>query len=96
MLEPVCGPCVGIGQAPLQGAPSLRTFKRNFPGAAGLPRTTSIFAHLPPPPPALWLVGSPIRGTPILCNFALLQSLISQSTRRTEQHRLRMRSVARS
>ncbi|MHA7277905.1 aconitate hydratase [Arthrobacter sp. Hz1] len=35
MLEPVCGPCVGIGQAPTQGAPSLRTFNRNFPGRSG-------------------------------------------------------------
>ncbi|OZG26315.1 aconitate hydratase [Williamsia sp. 1138] len=35
MLEPICGPCVGIGQAPLQGAPSLRTFNRNFPGRSG-------------------------------------------------------------
>ncbi|MFE5707665.1 aconitate hydratase [Rhodococcus koreensis] len=35
MLEPVCGPCVGIGQAPLQGAASLRTFNRNFQGRSG-------------------------------------------------------------
>ncbi|PZU01528.1 MAG: hypothetical protein DI630_11965 [Gordonia sp. (in: high G+C Gram-positive bacteria)] len=35
MLEPICGPCVGIGQAPLQGAPSLRTLNRNFPGRSG-------------------------------------------------------------
>lgn len=35
MLEPVCGPCVGIGQAPLKGAASLRTFNRNFPGRSG-------------------------------------------------------------
>ncbi|MDF2469662.1 MAG: aconitate hydratase, partial [Rhodococcus erythropolis] len=35
ILEPICGPCVGIGQAPLQGAPSLRTFNRNFPGRSG-------------------------------------------------------------
>jgi len=35
MLEPVCGPCVGIGQAPLRGEPSLRTFNRNFPGRSG-------------------------------------------------------------
>lgn len=35
MLEPVCGPCVGIGQAPIGGAPSLRTFNRNFPGRSG-------------------------------------------------------------
>jgi aconitate hydratase len=35
MLEPVCGPCVGIGQAPVAGQPSLRTFNRNFPGRSG-------------------------------------------------------------
>ena len=35
MLEPVCGPCVGIGQAPLKDRPSLRTFNRNFPGRSG-------------------------------------------------------------
>ena len=35
MLEPICGPCVGVGQAPLAGAPSLRTFNRNFPGRSG-------------------------------------------------------------
>jgi aconitate hydratase len=35
MLEPVCGPCVGIGQAPVKARPSLRTFNRNFPGRSG-------------------------------------------------------------
>src|SRR3954471_272489 len=35
MLEPICGPCIGIGQAPVQGRPSLRTFNRNFPGRSG-------------------------------------------------------------
>lgn len=35
MLEPICGPCVGIGQAPIGKAPSLRTFNRNFPGRSG-------------------------------------------------------------
>lgn len=35
MLEPICGPCVGIGQAPIKNAPSLRTFNRNFPGRSG-------------------------------------------------------------
>jgi aconitate hydratase len=35
MLEPVCGPCVGMGQAPPTGANSLRTFNRNFPGRSG-------------------------------------------------------------
>ena len=35
MLEPVCGPCVGMGQAPPSSANSLRTFNRNFPGRSG-------------------------------------------------------------
>jgi aconitate hydratase len=35
MLEPVCGPCVGMGQAPPSHSNSLRTFNRNFPGRSG-------------------------------------------------------------
>jgi aconitate hydratase len=35
MLEPVCGPCVGMGMAPPTGANSLRTFNRNFQGRSG-------------------------------------------------------------
>ena len=35
ILEPICGPCIGIGQAPVKGRPSLRTFNRNFPGRSG-------------------------------------------------------------
>jgi aconitate hydratase len=35
MLEPACGPCVGMGQAPPSGGSSLRTFNRNFPGRSG-------------------------------------------------------------
>jgi aconitate hydratase len=35
MLEPACGPCVGMGQAPPSGSTSLRTFNRNFPGRSG-------------------------------------------------------------
>jgi aconitate hydratase len=35
MLEPACGPCVGLGQAPPSGSASLRTFNRNFPGRSG-------------------------------------------------------------
>lgn len=35
VLEPICGPCIGIGQAPVKGKPSLRTFNRNFPGRSG-------------------------------------------------------------
>jgi aconitate hydratase len=35
MLEPACGPCVGMGQAPPSASNSLRTFNRNFPGRSG-------------------------------------------------------------
>src|SRR3954467_8487647 len=35
MLEPVCGPCVGMGQAPPTDTNSLRTMNRNFPGRSG-------------------------------------------------------------
>jgi aconitate hydratase len=35
MLEPVCGPCIGVGQAPSAGVPSVRTFNRNFAGRSG-------------------------------------------------------------
>jgi aconitate hydratase len=31
----VCGPCIGVGQAPSAGVPSVRTFNRNFPGRSG-------------------------------------------------------------
>src|SRR5919198_3521618 len=37
MLEPACGPCVGMGQAPPSGSNSLRTFNRNFRGRSGTP-----------------------------------------------------------
>ena len=35
MLEAICGPCIGVGQAPSAGEPSVRTFNRNFPGRSG-------------------------------------------------------------
>jgi aconitate hydratase len=35
MLEPICGPCIGVGQAPGSGIVSVRTFNRNFPGRSG-------------------------------------------------------------
>jgi aconitate hydratase len=35
MLEPACGPCIGIGQAPAAESVSVRTFNRNFPGRSG-------------------------------------------------------------
>jgi len=35
ILEPACGPCIGMGQAPPSGAVSVRTFNRNFKGRSG-------------------------------------------------------------
>ncbi|MEM7827756.1 MAG: aconitate hydratase [Candidatus Aenigmatarchaeota archaeon] len=35
ILEPACGPCVGMGQAPPEGGVSVRTFNRNFKGRSG-------------------------------------------------------------
>jgi aconitate hydratase len=35
ILEPACGPCVGMGQAPPSGKASMRTFNRNFRGRSG-------------------------------------------------------------
>jgi aconitate hydratase len=37
VLEPVCGPCIGMGMAPPSEAVSLRTFNRNFAGRSGTP-----------------------------------------------------------
>ncbi|MGC9316623.1 MAG: aconitate hydratase [Armatimonadota bacterium] len=35
VLEPACGPCIGMGQAPPSGGISVRTFNRNFRGRSG-------------------------------------------------------------
>ncbi len=35
VLEPTCGPCIGMGQAPPTGGVSVRTFNRNFLGRSG-------------------------------------------------------------
>ncbi|MBI3555163.1 MAG: aconitate hydratase, partial [Deltaproteobacteria bacterium] len=35
ILEPSCGPCVGMGYAPPEGLASVRTFNRNFKGRSG-------------------------------------------------------------
>lgn len=35
VLDPGCGPCIGMGQAPVSGAISLRSFNRNFQGRSG-------------------------------------------------------------
>jgi len=35
ILEPACGPCIGIGQVPQTNGITLRTFNRNFKGRCG-------------------------------------------------------------
>lgn len=35
ILEAGCGPCIGMGQAPVSGGVSLRSFNRNFQGRSG-------------------------------------------------------------
>src|SRR5260221_10454495 len=53
MLEPACGPCVGMGQAPPTGSVSVRTFNRNFPGRSGTDNDqVYLCSPTPPPPPA--------------------------------------------
>lgn len=46
LLEAACGPCVGMGQAPPSGQPSVRTFNRNFQGRSG---TDEDFVYLSSP-----------------------------------------------
>ena len=35
IIEPVCGPCIGMGWSPPSAGKSLRTFNRNFKGRSG-------------------------------------------------------------
>ncbi len=46
ILESGCGPCIGMGQAPINNGVSLRTFNRNFKGRCG---TTSASVYLVSP-----------------------------------------------
>ena len=37
ILESACGPCIGVGFSPAEGAVSVRSFNRNFAGRSGTP-----------------------------------------------------------
>ena len=56
MLEPICGPCVGMGQAPPSDSVSVRTFNRNFPGRSGTP-SDNVYLCSPPTAAATALYG---------------------------------------
>jgi aconitate hydratase len=56
MLEPACGPCVGMGQAPPSDSVSLRTFNRNFPGRSGT-QSDNVYLCSPPTAAATALYG---------------------------------------
>ncbi len=56
MLEPACGPCVGMGQAPPSEAVSVRTFNRNFPGRSGT-QTDQVYLTSPTTAAATALKG---------------------------------------
>src|SRR5215217_4042690 len=56
MLEPACGPCVGMGQAPPSDSVSVRTFNRNFPGRSGT-QSDNVYLCSPPTAAATALYG---------------------------------------
>ena len=56
VLEPTCGPCIGMGQAPATNAVSLRTFNRNFEGRSGT-RSAHVYLVSPETAAASALAG---------------------------------------
>jgi len=46
VLEAACGPCIGMGQAPLSSGASLRSFNRNFEGRSGT-KSADVFLASP-------------------------------------------------
>ena len=45
LLEPACGPCIGMGYAPPSGGVSLRSYNRNFRGRCGTPSAEVYLAN---------------------------------------------------
>ena len=62
MLEPACGPCIGMGQAPPSGSVSVRTFNRNFPGRSGTIKDL-VYLCSPATAAATALTSPPSSGT---------------------------------
>jgi aconitate hydratase len=46
ILESACGPCIGMGQSPMTGAVSIRSFNRNFEGRSGT-KSASVYLASP-------------------------------------------------
>ncbi len=56
LLEAGCGPCIGMGQAPMTNGVSLRTFNRNFLGRCGT-KSASVYLVSPETAAASALTG---------------------------------------
>lgn len=56
IIEPVCGPCIGMGWSPPSAGKSLRTFNRNFKGRSGT-RDAEIYLASPEVAAASALTG---------------------------------------
>ncbi len=57
IMEPACGACIGMGQAPASDAVTLRTFNRNFKGRSGTPEA-KVYLVSPETAAAAALTGS--------------------------------------
>lgn len=56
IVESACGPCIGMGQAPITNAVSIRTFNRNFLGRSGT-KSASVYLTSPEVAAACALTG---------------------------------------
>jgi aconitate hydratase len=84
MLEPICGPCVGIGQAPVKDKPSLRTFNRNFPGRSGTAED-QVYLCSPSTAAASALTGS-ITDPRTLLDWPSLRPAVEPNTELHDRH----------
>ncbi len=57
ILESACGPCIGMGQSPVSGGVSVRTFNRNFKGRSGT-KDADIYLSSPETAAATALTGT--------------------------------------
>jgi len=68
ILEPSCGPCIGMGQSPLSNGVSLRTFNRNFKGRCGT-SSTGVYLVSPMTATLSAIAGEIVSPTTEVTNF---------------------------